>query len=324
MKTKISVAVCTYNGEKFIAEQIDSILNQTLRVDEIIVCDDCSSDNTLKILKDYESKNSNIFKIFTNSENLRSTKNFQKAISLCSGDIIFLSDQDDIWITNKVEKYLDFFTENPKINALASNGFCINEKSEIQEKYSLWDIPEFLREEKLNFDYFDIITFISNIVTGASLAFRKNILSEVLPFPEIKDFYHDEWIALLTSNKKEFEFLNEKLFCYRIHDNQQVGGIFYDKSEKVKQSFINTYDLQNNPSTFKHYKKRLKRLHISFNKYEKLCNDKNKHNSISQLNKKRIVLLFKELKSEMVRKYPLRSFFTTIIDKIKNKRQLKY
>lgn len=98
---KTSVALCTYNGEKYIKEQLDSILNQTKKVDEIIVCDDCSSDKTVEILNHYSSTNPGLFKIYINEQNLRSVKNFEKAITLCTGDIIFLSDQDDFWVNEK-------------------------------------------------------------------------------------------------------------------------------------------------------------------------------------------------------------------------------
>ena len=126
---KISVALCTYNGEKFLKEQLDSILNQTIAVDEIIICDDKSTDTTLSILRDYKKKYPTIISIYENENTLKSVKNFEKAISLCTGDIIFLSDQDDIWVDIKVEKYCDYFNENAAIQVLASNGYCINEKS---------------------------------------------------------------------------------------------------------------------------------------------------------------------------------------------------
>ena len=103
---KISVAICTFNGEKFLQEQINSILEQTLKVDEIVICDDCSTDNTWDILKDYKTNNPSLFQIHRNEINLKSNKNFEKAIGLCTGCYIFLSDQDDIWKNDKVEKTL--------------------------------------------------------------------------------------------------------------------------------------------------------------------------------------------------------------------------
>ena len=90
---KTSVALCTYNGEKYLREQLDSILNQTSAVDEIIVCDDRSTDNTVCILEEYQSKFPNLFFIYINEANLNSTKNFQKALNLCQNEVVFLSDQ---------------------------------------------------------------------------------------------------------------------------------------------------------------------------------------------------------------------------------------
>ena len=86
---KISVALCTYNGEQFLKEQLDSILKQTQKVDEIVICDDGSTDATINILENYSANYPNIFHIYRNKVNLRSVKNFEKAITLCTGDLIF-------------------------------------------------------------------------------------------------------------------------------------------------------------------------------------------------------------------------------------------
>jgi glycosyltransferase involved in cell wall biosynthesis len=98
----ISVAICTYNGEKFLKQQLDSILLQTVCVNEIIICDDISTDSTIEILEAYQNKYPSLIKIFRNEKTLMTVKNFEKAITLTTGDIIFLADQDDIWCLNKV------------------------------------------------------------------------------------------------------------------------------------------------------------------------------------------------------------------------------
>jgi glycosyltransferase involved in cell wall biosynthesis len=228
---KTSVAICTYNGEKYIREQIDSILNQTQKVDEIVVCDDRSSDKTIEIIEDYALANPNLFRIYINEVNLRSVKNFEKAIGLCTGDIIFLSDQDDAWIPEKVAEYVDYFNQNANIKVIASNGFCINDDSQIEEKYSIWEVPQFLKEKGATYDYFSIINYVSNLATGASMAFRREIVADILPIPVVKNFHHDEWIAIVASRNNEFVLLNKKYFYYRTHNTQQVGGVFYDKTE---------------------------------------------------------------------------------------------
>ncbi|WP_415579124.1 glycosyltransferase, partial [Flavobacterium psychrophilum] len=265
---KTSVALCTYNGEKYIKEQLDSILNQTKKVDEIIVCDDCSSDKTVEILNHYSSTNPGLFKIYINEQNLRSVKNFEKAITLCTGDIIFLSDQDDFWVEIKVEKYAEYFNNNPKIDALASNGYCIDERGIVHDKYAIWDVPQFLREKNIDYNYFNMISYLENIATGASMAFRKKIIPEIIPFPIMKNFHHDEWIALVSSNNNAFEMLNEKYFYYRIHNNQQVGGVFFNETQKEKLLLTEIFDYKNYEISFYGYKKRLKKIINSYNQIE--------------------------------------------------------
>ena len=255
----LSVALCTYNGEKFLTEQLDSILNQTQKITEIIVCDDGSTDQTISILENYNVRFPNLFKIHQNEHNLRSVKNFEKAISLCTGEIIFLSDQDDIWVCNKVEDYVSYFNNHPNINVLASNGYCIDQNSIVHEKYAFWDAPQFLRDKNIDVDYFKIITHISNIATGASMAFRKSIVNDILPFPLMNNFHHDEWIALISSATSSFDLLNKKYFYYRIHDSQQVGGVFYEKNETNRQYLTDFFDFNSQQITFKIFRKRLRK-----------------------------------------------------------------
>jgi glycosyltransferase involved in cell wall biosynthesis len=319
---KISVALCTYNGQQFIKEQIDSILNQTLPVHEIIICDDRSSDNTIEILEQYSIKKPGVFKIFINETNLRSVKNFEKAITLCTGDIIFLSDQDDIWSLNKVEDYINYFDKNPKIDVLASNGYCINEKSEVEEKYAIWDVPQFLRDKNVAFKYYKLITEIGNIATGASMAFRKKILPEILPFPIVKDFHHDEWIAIISSNKDAFELLDEKYFYYRIHNNQQVGGVFYKKEENSKTMLTEVFNINEENASLSSFKKRLKKLSIAYYRNQNIIENNTAYNDLFKENKIQIELLFNKINKLMSKKYPVSTFFLKITDKIFNKRQL--
>jgi glycosyltransferase involved in cell wall biosynthesis len=318
---KISVALCTYNGEKYLHEQLNSILNQTLKVNEIIVCDDQSTDSTIAILEEYSTKNEGLFKIFKNEINLRSVKNFEKAISLCSGDFIFLSDQDDIWTSNKVENYITFFNKNLNIDVIASNGTCIDENSEILNRYTIWDVPEFLRQEKLDFDYYSLITEVGNFVTGASMAFRKTFVSQIIPFPIVKDFHHDEWIAIIACKNNAFEMLNEKYFLYRVHSGQQVGGVCYNKTKKAKKSLIENYNL-NNINSFIGFKRRLKKLQYNLNKNIDLANKTTTYKNIFNENAVSIKLKFHQTKIAFKKKYPIRSRLLAISDSLLGKRKL--
>ena len=314
--TSYSVALCSYNGEKYIHQQIDSILNQTHRPSEIVVCDDGSTDRTPEILAEYQKQYPEIFRIHFNEINLRSVKNFEKAISLCSKAIIFLSDQDDIWAENKAEKIVSFLDNHAEIDVVATNGFCIDENGAVHEKYSLWDAPVFLKEKGKNIDYFEII-LLCNIATGASMAFRAALKPEIIPFPVLKDYHHDEWIAVNTARKGRFELLNDKLFYYRTHQEQQVGGVFFDKTEEGKAKLMRFFDLE--PTSFSSYKRLLKRL-LRFYEINVIIENKNQGHTFcntSQSIKERYYALKKEFKN----KFPLKSRILFLVDKIMGKKR---
>lgn len=321
---KTSVALCTYNGEKYLGIQLDSILSQTRPVDEIVVCDDGSTDATISILASYKEKHPSIFRIYQNEKNLRSVKNFEKAISLCENDIIFLSDQDDEWLPEKVEKMLDYFRKNPMISVLATNGYALDGNNNRIERYSLWDVPEFLRQKKLEVDYFKIISNVSNIATGASMALTKNYLDKIVPFPVIEGFHHDEWIALVASSEKRFDLLDQKLFYYREHSNQQVGGVFFDKTPENRKFLVQFFDLSLSQQDFLSFKKLIKKLSISYSKSKTLLS--NIHNKdrfhFIEKNLKVIEQEYWHAKKIMAARYPVKTFLLNITDKIFRKRQL--
>jgi glycosyltransferase involved in cell wall biosynthesis len=318
---KTSVAICTYNGEKYLREQLDSILKQSVSVDEIVICDDRSNDGTHGIIKQYCIKYPNIIKFHINEVNLRSVKNFEKAISLCTNEIIFLSDQDDIWHLEKVKNFIKYFENHPKIDVLASNGFCIDDNSKIHDKYSVWDVPHFLTERGVAFNYHKIICYVSNIATGASMAFRKSICNEILPFPIMKDFHHDEWIAILSSKRDAFVMLHEKYFYYRIHENQQVGGVFFDKNNENKSYLTQFFNIQNENIPLYMFKKRLSKI-VSLNRLsKKLLETHPKYHLIFEELIINTNLSYYTTKRKMQIKYPLKSFFINISDKFFSKRR---
>ena len=317
----LSVALCTYNGEKFLTEQLDSILNQTQKITEIIVCDDGSTDQTISILENYNVRFPNLFKIHKNEHNLRSVKNFEKAISLCTGEIIFLSDQDDIWVGNKVEDYVSYFNNHPNINVLASNGYCIDQNSIVHEKYAFWDAPQFLRDKNIDVDYFKIITHISNIATGASMAFRKSIVNDILPFPLMNNFHHDEWIALISSATSSFDLLNKKYFYYRIHDSQQVGGVFYEKNNVIKAYLTDYFSVNKTAVSFSIFKRKLRKLYTFCNICRTLINQNNKYKDsfVEKLAQTKVHII--NQRKLFLNTFPIRGRMLFLTDFIFNKRR---
>jgi glycosyltransferase involved in cell wall biosynthesis len=227
---KISVAFIVYNGARYISTQLDSILAQTHKVDEIIVCDDASSDNTKEILEEYKNKHPNLFFIHCNTQNLGPTKNIEKAIQTCIGELILLSDQDDYWEPNKVHTVVKWLDQNPTMNGVFTNGSLMNSKDELDNKYSLWDVMSFpyktiKSKTELNSNLKLYINTVENAVTGATLAIKNNLPFLKQPFPTIKNLVHDRWLAINLAENNSLGILEDKLIRYRIHSAQAIGGM---------------------------------------------------------------------------------------------------
>ena len=222
---KISVAFIVYNGARYMRTQLDSILAQTHGVDEIIICDDASSDNTKEILEEYKNKHPNLFFLHYNNKNLGPTKNIEKAIQTCTGNIILLADQDDYWETNKVETIIKWFEANPTMNGVFTNGTIMNSNEKLDNKYALWDIMSFPCKAIKNGENLKLyINTVENSVTGATLAIRNNLPFLKQPFPLIKHLVHDRWLAINLAENNSLGILDEKLIRYRIHSEQTIGG----------------------------------------------------------------------------------------------------
>jgi len=128
---KISVAMCTYHGERFLAQQLASIAKQTRPPDELVVCDDRSSDRTVEILRDFAASVSHPVKIFENETNLGFVANFERAIQLCTGDLIALSDQDDIWYPERLELSEREFAAHPEVGLVFSDADLIDDQDQL-------------------------------------------------------------------------------------------------------------------------------------------------------------------------------------------------
>lgn len=221
----VSVAFCSYNGEKFLREQLDSILAQSYPVKEIIIVDDASTDGTPEILKNYAGQYSSVIKFFANETNLGVTRSFEKAISLCNGEVIFFCDQDDCWNKNKVAEIVNFFIDNQNMLATFSNAELIDEHSN-RKGETLWDMLFFKTPSPVNdFNVFDYMLLYRNIITGAGLAIRKEALPFILPFPDTASVLHDEWIGLKLGSINRIGLLDKCLFNYRIHQQQYTQAI---------------------------------------------------------------------------------------------------
>ena len=223
---KISVALCTYNGSRFLPDQLESIRAQTRFPDELVICDDCSSDNTVSLLQTFKESVSFSIHIHKNSVNLKSTKNFEKCIQLCTGDIIVLSDQDDYWKPCKISTIASIFEENPEAGYVFSNAEVVNENLQTLG-YDLWESVGFKGEIRDSFLEGNQLSCLlkQHIATGATMAFRSEYRSLALPFPEDTAWIHDGWLAIFLSALGAPGIpIQEELILYRQHSNQQIGA----------------------------------------------------------------------------------------------------
>ncbi|MBQ8203593.1 MAG: glycosyltransferase [Clostridia bacterium] len=229
----ISVAIAAYNGERFIIKQLESILNQSLPVDEVVICDDCSTDNTLELCRRFiEEKGLDNWHIFKNESNVGYCLNFYGAIEKCVGDVIFLADQDDEWLQGKTEKMMKCLKENPDISVLSSRYNVIDENSKIMENSGV---------TYLGGNYDDSVEYVSaesqvgcSYIRGFSLCFRKEIKPLIKPIDLKSLLSHDWLICMVGSIAGKTAILNTVLTNYRFH-SQNVSLLTADKKREERR-----------------------------------------------------------------------------------------
>lgn len=221
----ISVCVAAFNGEKYIEEQILSVLRNLDSQDEIIISDDGSSDRTRRIVDDLAEKDRRIRIIDGPRKGL--IKNFENAIVHSKGDIIFLCDQDDVWKDNKVKTVLDIF-ENTDCTLVMHDACIVDSNLRISG-------CSFFEFKKCKKGYWR--NLIKNSYIGCCMAFKRSILDYAIPFPDNIPM-HDQWIGLLSERVGKVEFCNEQLLLYRRHSNNASEMTHLPLGEMVKNRTI--------------------------------------------------------------------------------------
>ncbi len=223
---RISVAMCTYNGASFLREQLDSISSQARPPDELVICDDCSIDETAEIIEAFAARASFPVHLHVNERNLGSTKNFERAIRLCDGDIIALSDQDDVWHAQKLLRLEHEFARSPHVGLVFTDAEVSDENLRSLGS-TLWQRVDFNARERQLFRAGKglLVLLDHNVVTGATMAFRAAFKNLILPIPLGRGVIHDGWIAMLIAAFADVSFIDEPLIKYRQHANQQVGAV---------------------------------------------------------------------------------------------------
>ncbi len=213
---KIDILMATYNGEKYLVEQLDSIINQTYYNWNLLIRDDNSTDKTLEIIQNYHKKDKRIKILKDNKGNLGIVRNFEELLKSSESEFIMFSDQDDIWVENKLDIYLKTAEKiKSKGFLLHSDAVLFNKnKSDILTQTFISKKAEKKGLENIFFNYF---------VQGATILISKEIKNFILPFPK-EAYLHDRYIHIVAELFFERIFINQPLIYYRQHDNNQIGA----------------------------------------------------------------------------------------------------
>lgn len=214
--------MCTYNGSAYLPEQLASIAGQTRLPEELVICDDGSMDCTPQIVADFAKSVSFPVRWIRNQVNLGSSKNFEKVIGLCTGDLIALSDQDDIWMPEKLARQSEMFERDAALSGVFSDAELVDNQSR-PVGTRLWVGFRFTPHQRKKFRSGGEVAVLLkwNVVTGATLMIRADFRPVYSPIPSC--WHHDGWIAWMAVLYSKLEFIEEPLIRYRVHANQQVG-----------------------------------------------------------------------------------------------------
>ena len=234
---KISIAMATYNGAKYLQEQLDSFVAQTRKPDELVVCDDCSVDETVAILHHFAETAPFEVRIFVNENNLGYGQNFGRALSLCRGDLIFLSDQDDVWLNQKIET-IEKLAEEDKLTQIFMNDAQLvhHDLSPTgltqQSQFKSGGVPD------------------SCFVMGCCMTIRREFLRHLLPIP--MEFTHDTWLSKIGEGLERRKIIPSVLQLYRRHGNNETFNIT-SQTQRLNKIDVSLYRLNKTFQRIRHY-----------------------------------------------------------------------
>ncbi|SCK37817.1 Glycosyltransferase involved in cell wall bisynthesis [Variovorax sp. HW608] len=248
MTLSISVALCTYNGARFIAEQVRSICAQTRPPSEIVLSDDASTDDCIEVARATleaclaeRPGHSIALRVIRNATALRVTKNFEQAVAACTGDLIALSDQDDVWHPERLARMAAEFEKRADLLLLHSDARLVDgERRDLgQSLFHALEVKQFELDWIHGGQAFDVF-LRRNLVTGATTVFRRSLLEHAVPFP--KEWIHDEWLAIVASSIGRVDVLEQELIEYRQHGGNQIGARRDSFMGKVRKALASRGD----------------------------------------------------------------------------------
>ena len=219
-KTKVDILLATYNGEKYLKEQLDSILSQSYSNFRLLVSDDCSCDTTKKILQEYKEKDNRII-LYFQKKNLGVIKNFEFLLEKVENEYYMFSDQDDIWKKDKIKKSIEKIQETNS-DLVYTDLEVVDENLNITYS-SYWKLKGLYKKIK-KYNNFESL-YLNNFITGCTMISKKELIEKVLPLPTTSKYVlHDYWIALIISQNRKIAYIEEPLIKYRQHKNNKIGS----------------------------------------------------------------------------------------------------
>lgn len=227
---KVSIVLSTYNGSNYIVELLDSLKNQSYKIDEVIISDDCSTDNTVDLIEEYISTyNLKNWALQKNEENVGWKRNFRKLINTATGDLIFPCDQDDVWIKNKVEKMVRIMDANLNIEVLASNPILF--KNEVP--YNVLENNDIENTRKVELKDFYYVT-----KPGCTFCVRRTLLNGLIDYWD-DEFPHDAFLWRISALKGSLYILDSNTIFYRRHNETATGR--EEKNYENRVNVVNYY-----------------------------------------------------------------------------------
>lgn len=219
---RISVALCTHNGARFVEQQVASILAQSRLPDQLVVSDDASTDDTIAIVERLVAPSPVELVVLRNEVALGYVANFEQALRATDGELVALSDQDDSWHPNRIEAAAAFFEADPELLMVHSDARLVDEHG-ASLGHTLFDALGVTAGERAEAASGDELAVLlrRNLVTGATAMFRRRAVDLAVPFPD--HWVHDEWLAMIATSVGQGMLLDEPLVDYRQHGSNQIG-----------------------------------------------------------------------------------------------------
>lgn len=236
VRPTISIALCTYNGETYLPTQWQSLLDQHQYPDEVVICDDCSTDGTIALLRQLAAEAPFPVRILENSAQLGYNKNFERALSECTGELIFICDQDDYWFPEKISAMTAYMTAHPTLQLAFCDAWVTDENLEGRQ-IRFWERVNFDANVRQRWNDGETMEVMldGNRVMGCASVLRRSFLKTVLPIPEaIPGYIYDGWLALVGAADNTIAFIDQPLQLYRTHMQQQVGVREQPPQEQVR------------------------------------------------------------------------------------------